>query len=132
MAAILQSVAQLYYAQGNYKEAGATLENLFGIYKLDFRVFNTGGDVSPPIPTYNPNPCYTPEAANKKFQGTTALWIVVDAEGNVREVLVVKPLGMGLDERAVRTIKTWKFRPAMRSSVPVAVHLFVETSFSLF
>lgn len=45
---------------------------------------------------------------------------------------VVKPLGVGLDENAETTVKTWKFKPAMRNggAVPVKVMVPVLTSFS--
>ena len=91
-----------------------------------------GGDVSAPIPIYKPAPPYSKEAREAKYQGTVVLWIVVDAEGNVSQVQVVKPLGLGLDEKAVQTVRTWKFKPAMRNAVPVAVHVSVEVSFRLF
>ena len=52
-----------------------------------------------------------------------------DDEASVR---VVKPLGLGLDENAVKVIRTWKFHPAIREGAPVAVRLLVKTSFRLF
>jgi TonB family protein len=58
--------------------------------------------------------------------------IIVDRQGNVASVRVVKPVGLGLDENAVKVIRTWKFHPAIREGVPVAVRLYVSTSFRLF
>lgn len=60
------------------------------------------------------------------------LWIVVDAEGIVRSIKVAKSLGMGLDEEAIKTVATWKFKPAMRLGIPVPVRAAVEVSFRLF
>jgi TonB family protein len=60
------------------------------------------------------------------------LWIIVDVQGNVTDIRVVKPLGLGLDEKAVETVRTWKFKPAMRNSVPVPVRVGVEVTFRLF
>ena len=95
-------------------------------------IYNVGGDVRPPIPIYNPNPQYTKEAKAKKIQGNVVLLIVVDAEGNVTDARVVsQPLGMGLDESAVRTVRTWKFKPAARKGTPVPVRVMVEVSFKL-
>jgi len=45
---------------------------------------------------------------------------------------VFKPLGLGLDESAVNTVRTWKFHPAIREGVPVAVRMLVETSFRIY
>jgi periplasmic protein TonB len=94
--------------------------------------FSVGGNVSAPIPIYKPEPPYSEEARKAKYQGTVVLWIVVDAQGNVTDERVVKPLGLGLDEKAIETVKTWKFKPALRNGAPVPVRVMVEVSFRLF
>jgi periplasmic protein TonB len=94
--------------------------------------YSVGGNVSAPIPIYKPEPPYSEEARKAKYQGTVVLWIVVDTQGDVQQAQVVKPLGMGLDENAVRTVKTWKFKPATRNGAPVPVRVMVEVSFRLF
>ncbi len=94
--------------------------------------FSVGGNVSAPIPIYKPEPPYSEEARKAKYQGTVVLWIVVDAQGNVNDARVVKPLGLGLDEKAVDTVRTWKFKPALRGGTPVPVRVMVEVSFRLF
>jgi TonB family protein len=88
--------------------------------------------VTPPRPIHKPEPSYTREARHDKVQGIVTLWIVVDAQGNVAEAREVSGrLGDGLDEKAIETIRTWKFRPAMREGVPVPVRVMVEVSFRL-
>ena len=94
--------------------------------------FSVGNGVSAPIPIYSPEPAYSEEARKAKFGGIVLLWIVVDAQGIVRNVRIAKPLGMGLDEEAVKTVSTWKFKPALRQGVPVPVQVQVEVSFRLF
>jgi TonB family protein len=94
--------------------------------------YSVGGGVSAPIPIYKPDPLYSEEARKAKYQGTVVLYIIVDASGAVTECKVVKPLGLGLDEKAVETIRTWKFKPAMRNGTPVPVHVLVEVGFRLF
>jgi len=94
--------------------------------------FSVGGNVLAPIPIYKPEPPYSEEARKAKYQGTVVLWIVVDAQGNVSDARVVKPLGLGLDEKAVETVHTWKFKPAMRNGAAVPVRVMVEVSFRLF
>jgi len=95
-------------------------------------VYSVGGGVSEPIPIYKPDPAYSEEARKAKYQGTVVLWIIVDASGTVTDCRVVKPLGLGLDEKAVETVKTWKFKPALRNGTPVPVRVMVEVSFRLF
>jgi len=94
--------------------------------------YSVGGNVTAPVPIYKPEPAYSEEARKAKYQGTVVLLIVVDAQGNTTDARVVKPLGMGLDEKAVESVRTWKFKPALRSGVPVAVRVYVEVSFRLF
>jgi len=94
--------------------------------------YSVGGGVSAPIPIYKPEPAYSEEARKAKYQGTVVLWIIVDASGGVIDCRVVKPLGLGLDEKAVETVKTWKFKPALKNGTPVPVRVMVEVSFRLF
>ncbi len=95
-------------------------------------VYSVGGGVSAPVPIYKPDPAYSEEARKAKYQGTVVLWITIDANGSVMDCKVVKPLGMGLDEKAVESVRTWKFKPAMRNGTPVPVRVMVEVSFRLF
>jgi TonB family protein len=94
-------------------------------------VFSVGGNVSAPVPIYQPMPAYSEEARKAKFSGTVVIWIVVDAQGNVQNVRVVKPLGLGLDEKAAEAVRTWRFKPGMRNGAPVAVQMSVEVLFRL-
>jgi protein TonB len=94
--------------------------------------YSVGGGVSAPIPIYKPEPAYSEEARKAKYQGTVVLWIVVDNAGAVTDCKVVKPLGLGLDEKAVETVRTWKFKPALKNGTPVPVRVMVEVSFRLF
>ena len=94
--------------------------------------FEKGKGASAPIRTYGSEPTYSEKARKAKYQGTVVLLIVVDAEGNVTGAEVVKPIGVGLDEQALKTVLTWKFKPAMRDGIPIAVRVNVEVSFRLF
>lgn len=94
--------------------------------------FKPSEGATPPIPTYQPEPRYSVKARSVKYQGSTVLSIMVDAEGNVEDTRVVTPLGVGLDEIALETIRNWKFKPATRGGLAVPVHVFVEISFKLF
>jgi TonB family protein len=96
------------------------------------RVFEPGGDVSPPVPTVHTAPPYSEKARMVRHQGAVVLRIVVNAQGEVEQASVVKSLGLGLDQAALRTVRTWKFRPATRNGVPVPVRVMVEISFRLF
>ena len=88
--------------------------------------------VTAPVPIYKPEPQYTPEAGHDGIEGTLTFRIVVDSQGNVTDVQETsKPLGEGLDQSAMDTVKMWKFTPAKRDGVPVAVRVLVAVRFHL-
>jgi TonB family protein len=66
-----------------------------------------------------PRPGFTEEARSTGFEGWCALIVTIDEAGAAKVTEILKPLGMGLDDSAVKTIEeSWKFTPAMRDGVP--------------
>jgi TonB family protein len=88
--------------------------------------------VSSPHATYSPDPEYSDIARRAKLQGTVLISLIVDKLGAVRDVRLVRPLGLGLDERSVEAVQTWKFKPAEKDSQPVASMITLETKFQLY
>jgi TonB family protein len=95
-----------------------------GVYKI-------GGDVSSPQIITKVEPEYSEEARKAKFQGVVVLSIVIDANGMPRDIKVIRPLGLGLDEKAIEAVQKWRFRPAMKGGKAVAVSANVEVNFRL-
>jgi periplasmic protein TonB len=95
-------------------------------------VFRVGGGVSAPKAVYSPDPEYSEEARKAKYQGTCVLWLVVGPDGRPRDIRVSRTLGLGLDEKAIEAVRTWRFEPAMKDGRPVAVQINVEVSFRLY
>jgi TonB family protein len=93
--------------------------------------YRVGGGVSAPLAIFDPDPEYSDEARQAKYQGTVMLWVVVGTDGRPREIRVQRSLGMGLDEKAVAAVRGWKFRPGMKDGVPVAVQVNIEVVFRL-
>lgn len=91
-----------------------------------------GYGVSPPKVLNQHEPSFSEPARKSKFQGTVTLGLIVDPSGNASNVHVLTPLGCGLDEEAVRTVETWKFKPAEKDGNPVAVEIAVEVAFHLY
>ncbi len=94
-------------------------------------VYRVGGGVSAPRPIFDPDPEYSDEARQAKFQGTVMLWVVVGADGRAHEIRVQRSLGMGLDEKAIASVRGWKFAPGTKDGVPVAVQVNIEVVFRL-
>ncbi len=95
-------------------------------------IFRVGGGVSAPRIIYQPDPEYSEEARKAKYQGVCVLYLVVDAAGRPRDIRVARSLGMGLDEKAVQAVSTWRFEPAQKDGKPVAVAINVEVNFHLY
>ena len=95
-------------------------------------VFRVGGGVSPPRALDTPDPEYSEEARKAKYQGTCVLWLIVGPDGKPRDIKVARKLGMGLDEKAIQAVRSWKFEPAMKDGKPVAVQINVEVNFRLY
>jgi TonB family protein len=85
-----------------------------------------------PQSVYTPDPSFSEEARRARYQGTTILNVVVDKEGNVSRIRLVRPLGMGLDENAMEALKTWRFKPGTYNGQPVSVEMNVEVAFNLY
>jgi TonB family protein len=94
-------------------------------------VYSVGGDVRPPIPIYKPDPTYPKDARDAKYQGHVVLWIVIDASGTVTDCKLVKPLGHGLDEKIMESVRSWKFKPARRNGSPVSVRVMVDVPWGM-
>jgi TonB family protein len=88
--------------------------------------------VTPPVVILAPQPGSIPPRDQNGPQGTSVLEIEVDEKGNVADAKVVKVLGYGLDEKALETVRTWKFRPAKANGHPTRVRIMVEVKFRLF
>ncbi len=94
--------------------------------------YRVGGGVSAPRLLYDPEPEYSEEARKAKYQGTVVLWVIVGTDGRAHDVQVARTLGMGLDEKAIQAVRTWKFEPARLNGRPVAVQINVEVNFRLY
>lgn len=95
------------------------------------RISSVGGWCAP-MPIYDPEPEYSERAREAKLQGTDVLSAVITSQGNAEDIQVVKPLGQGLDEEAVKTVRTWKFKPYMKDGKPVSCRAYLSVTFRLF
>lgn len=94
-------------------------------------VYRIGGGVSAPTLVYKVEPEYSEEARKAKFQGTVVLYVVVDDKGMPRDLRVLRPLGLGLDEKAIEAVMKWRFRPGYKDGKPVPVAATIEVNFRL-
>jgi periplasmic protein TonB len=89
--------------------------------------------LTPPTCVVCPYPVYTDEARHAKVQGTVTLRVQVGPDGKAAGIRVVRGVGFGLDERAVQTVRGWKFNPAHDANQrAVAAWITIEAVFRLF
>ena len=82
---------------------------------------------------YCPDPEYTDEARHEKLQGNVTLHVLVTADGRAGRLSIVRGLGLGLDERAMETVRKWRFEPARDAKRnAVAQWVIVEVTYRLF
>lgn len=81
--------------------------------------------VASPAPTY-------PEGARKhRLQGVVIVQAVIEKDGSVSRIRVLKHLHPTMDEAAVEAIRKWRFEPATLEGEPVAVHYNLVINFRL-
>jgi len=88
--------------------------------------------VTPPKLINGPDPEYTDEARRAKYSSVVHIEGTVNPQGSFTDLCVSEPAGEGLDEKAMETVKTWKFEPATLQAEPVAVRISVEVSFRVY
>ena len=86
--------------------------------------------ITAPTPIFQPNPLYPKAAKRKKITGSCLVGATVDAAGVPQNVKIVTGVETSLDENAVRTIKTWRFNPALQDgAVPVPFEITIAVTY---
>ncbi len=89
-----------------------------------------GTEVNPPKRTKFVAPVYPPEAQASGQRGIVILELVVDTEGKVESVTVVRSVPP-FDEAATAAVKQWEYEATRVSGSPVKVRLTVPITFAL-
>jgi TonB family protein len=93
--------------------------------------FRVGGGVTAPSLLYKAEPEYSEEARAAKYQGTVLLYVEIEPDGTAQNISVLRRLGFGLDEKAIESVRRWKFKPGMKDGQPVTVQATIEVNFRL-
>jgi TonB family protein len=96
-------------------------------------VYELRDGITAPVPILAPTPRYTDAARLAKIQGVVRLQCVVRADGGCDEATILRSLDTvyGLDDEAVRTMRRWRFKPALLERKPVPVRISVDMKFAL-
>lgn len=94
-------------------------------------VFRLGPGVIPARLNERTEPEYTEEARIARHEGTVVMQAVITPDGGVAGLRLVRSLGLGLDEKAVEAVRSWRFDPARKGNAPVAFRVSLEVSFRI-
>jgi hypothetical protein len=89
--------------------------------------------IQPPKVKFAPEPEFSEEARKAKVHGgNVELGLSVGPDGTVLGVWLIRPVGLGLDEKAEEAVFRYKFEPAMYRGEAVGVAMGVEVNFQMF
>jgi TonB family protein len=106
-----------------------------GLKQMQFEdtVYSVGDSVKPPQVLQQPMPSYTEKARDARIEGVVIVSAVIQKDGSVGQIKILRGLGYGLDENVIDTIsKQWKFKPGTLNDRPVNVSVVMEVSFRLY
>jgi periplasmic protein TonB len=89
------------------------------------------GAVEPPVAIHDPSPVYPETARQIRKGGLVIVQVVVEKDGTVTDVEVLKAEPFGLTEAAVDAVERWRFEPARLGGEPVAVYFQLTVRFTL-
>jgi protein TonB len=87
--------------------------------------------IDPPVRIFAPQPVFPEEARRSGVQGSVILQTIINTNGSVVDIIVLRGLAGGLTEAAVEAVSRWRFEPARRDGTPVAVRYVVRVGFTL-
>jgi TonB family protein len=90
-----------------------------------------GGQIKEPKRAFYVQPAYPEIARKARIEGAVILECVIDKEGNVKDIKVLKGLPMGLTEAAVDAVKQWRYVPSTLNNRPIEVLMTVTVTFRL-
>ena len=90
-----------------------------------------GGLISQPALLHRVEPIYPGVAVAARIQGVTILETIVDEEGRVTDVRVLRSANALLDREAIAAVRQWRYKPVVLNGTPVKFVLTVTLSFRL-
>jgi protein TonB len=90
-----------------------------------------GGDVKAPVVVDRVDPEYTEPARKARVAGVVVVEAIIDKNGRVQDVKVIKGLPMGLGASAEAAVRQWRFKPGTLNGKPVATIFNLTVTFKM-
>jgi TonB family protein len=88
--------------------------------------------VTMPKCTHMPNPPYSDGARRLKLSGIVTAEAVINSEGRLENIRIIRGMPGGLNETVIATLRTWQCDPALKDGKPVPVIVPFTTTFQLY
>jgi outer membrane biosynthesis protein TonB len=122
------------------------MDSMPGFWKLYYEAASAKTDYQPRDPgvmrqsmvdqkarlVSNFEPASNQYAQDSGVAGMSLYHVVIGADGKPGEIAVARPIGFGLDENAVDSIRKATFAPAVKDGKPVPVLLDLVVEFRIF
>jgi TonB family protein len=92
-------------------------------------VYDLGKDITPPRLIHQVYPAYDPGSHGVRVAGKVLIRLIVSSAGLPKNPSIVQGLAAEVDRSALDAVKQWRFDPAKRQGMPVAVRVVVEINF---
>lgn len=86
-------------------------------------------ELQPPVPRHKVDPKYLQSAISDGVEGNVVLAGVLQTNGRVREIRVLKGVDPRLDLNAARALFKWEFAAAQRNGIPVEMDMIAVIPF---
>ena len=91
---------------------------------------DTGGHLVPPMKIRDVRPRYKKAWFDARLEGSILMQARIGLDGRVKDVEVVSPVNVDLEEEAIGAVSQWEFTPTWLNCEPVEVRMFVTVAFT--
>lgn len=81
---------------------------------------------------YKPEATFTAAARKAQADGIVLLRVTLAADGKIKNILVIVPLGYGLTESAIQAARQISFNPAIKDGQKVSTETNIQFSFNIY
>ena len=81
--------------------------------------------------SFETKPSYTEQARLAAVEGTVVVYAEITKDGSPENLRILRSIGFGLDEEAVKAVQQWRFEPDPEGEKPGRVAMYVPVRFRL-
>jgi TonB family protein len=94
-------------------------------------IFEEGETDEPAVPLFQPSIPYPDRARDLEIEGILEVILIIDTQGKVASVEVVRSPHVSISNAARKVIGSWRFKPARNKGVPVKMRVRQVVEFTL-